>query len=711
MADKNPIFYNRELSWLEFDKRCLSEAKDKTIPLFERIKFLSITASNLDEFFMVRIASLTDMVHAGYTKKDIAGMTPQEQLDALHVSTKEFMKNQYQTLNRSLVPQLAQNGLKLVRHYEDLTPKQAKYVDKYFEKDVYPVLTPMAVDSSRPFPLVRNKSLNIGALIYDKKKDVTDIATVQVPSVLPRIVKLPSEEKDVTEIILLEEVIEKNLDKLFLSYDIVCAYPYRIMRNADFSIDEEETADLLKEIEKQLKQRQWGEVIRLEVDEAMDKKLLKELKKHLGVDDEVVYKINGPLDLTFLMKANGIDGFDHLKYPKYKPQPVPGMGDYSHIFDRIRKGDILLFHPYYEFTPVIEFIRQAANDPDVLAIKQTLYRVSGNSPIIAALAQAAENGKQVTVLVELKARFDEENNIAWAKKLEQAGCHVIYGLVGLKTHSKIALVVRREEDGIRRYVHLGTGNYNDQTAKLYTDMGLLTCSDAIGEDATAVFNMLSGYSEPKKWNKLAVAPIWLKDKFLMLIGREAENARQGKKARIVAKMNSLCDPVIMNALYDASKAGVKIDLIIRGICCIKAGVPGLSENISVRSIVGNYLEHSRIFYFYNDGFEDIYMGSADWMPRNLDKRVEITFPVEDPSLKTKVKEILQVQLADTLKAHIMQPDGSYVKQDLRGKTRLDSQMYFVKKAQAGQDTDDDMENTRVFIPIESHEDENDSQTE
>ena len=667
MADKNPIFYNRELSWLEFDKRCLSEAKDRTIPLFERIKFLSITASNLDEFFMVRIASLTDMVHAGYTKKDIAGMTAREQLDALHASTKEFMKNQYQTLNRSLIPQLAQNGLKLVRHHEDLTPKQAKYVDKYFEKDVYPVLTPMAVDSSRPFPLVRNKSLNIGALIYDKKKDVTDIATVQVPSVLPRIVRLPSEEKGVTEIILLEEVIEKNLDKLFLNYDIVCAYPYRIMRNADFSIDEEETADLLKEIEKQLKQRQWGEVIRLEVDEAMDKKLLKELKKHLGVDDEVVYKINGPLDLTFLMKVNGIDGFDHLKYPKYKPQPVPGMGDYSHIFDRIKKGDILLFHPYYEFTPVIEFIKQAANDPDVLAIKQTLYRVSGNSPIIAALAQAAENGKQVTVLVELKARFDEENNIAWAKKLEQAGCHVIYGLVGLKTHSKIALVVRREEDGIRRYVHLGTGNYNDQTAKLYTDMGLLTCSDAIGEDATAVFNMLSGYSEPKKWNKL-------------------------------------CDPVIMNALYDASKAGVKIELIVRGICCIKAGVPGLSDNISVRSIVGNYLEHSRIFYFYNDGFEDIYMGSADWMPRNLDKRVEITFPVEDPELKKKIKNILKIQLEDTLKAHIMQPDGSYAKQDLRGKSKLDSQMYFVKLAQESQKPVKEEDNDRVFIPVESHGD-------
>ncbi len=699
--NKNELFYNRELSWLEFDKRCLGEAKDKSIPLFERIKFLSITASNLDEFFMVRIASLTDMVHAGYTKKDIAGMTAKEQLQALIESTKEFMKKQYQTYNRSLLPLLHSNGLKIVRHYEELTVEQAKYVDKVFEKDVYPVLTPMAVDSSRPFPLVRNKSLNIGALIYDKKKDVTDIATVQVPSVLPRIIRLPSSEAGLTEIILLEEVIEKNLDKLFLNYEIVCAHPYRIMRNADFSIDEEETADLLKEIEKQLKKRQWGEVIRLEVAESMDKKLLKELKNHLGVNDEVVYKINGPLDLTFLMKVNGIEGFEHLKYPKHVPCPVPGMGDYSNIFEQIRKRDILLFHPYYEFAPVIEFIRQAAVDPDVLAIKQTLYRVSGNSPIIAALAQAAENGKQVTVLVELKARFDEENNIAWAKKLEQAGCHVIYGLVGLKTHSKIALVVRREEDGIRRYVHLGTGNYNDQTAKLYTDMGLLTCSDPIGEDATAVFNMLSGYSEPKKWNKLAVAPIWLKDKFLMLINREAENARQGKKARIIAKMNSLCDPKIMQALYDASKAGVKIELIVRGICCIKAGVKGLSENISVRSIVGNFLEHSRIFYFYNDGFEDIYMGSADWMPRNLDKRVEITFPVEDAKLKKQIKEILKVQLADTLKAHIMQPDGSYEKQDLRGKARLDSQMYFVEKAQSTAKQPEDEGNKRVFIPVES----------
>lgn len=700
MGENKSLFYNRELSWLEFDKRCLSEARDKNIPLFERLKFLSITASNLDEFFMVRIASLTDMVDADIKKRDIAGMTPAEQLDKLTAATKDFMKMQYQIYNRSLMPLLEQNGLMIHRCHEELNSEQTAYVDDVFEKLIYPVLTPMAVDSSRPFPLVQNKTLNIGALIHDRKKDVTDIATVQVPSVLPRVMIIPSEEEGVTEVILLEEVIERNLDKLFLNYDIICAHPYRIMRNADFSIDNDEE-DLIKEIEKQLKRRQRGNVIRLEVAEDMDKKLLKELRKHLDVDEETVYKINGPLDLTFLMKINGLEGFDHLKFKKYVPQPVPGMDGYDNIFEQIKKKDILLFHPYYEFTPVIEFIRQAAIDPDVLAIKQTLYRVSGNSPIIAALAQAAENGKQVTVLVELKARFDEENNIAWAKKLEKAGCHVIYGLVGLKTHSKIALVVRREDDGIRRYVHLGTGNYNDQTAKLYTDMGLLTCNNAIGEDATAVFNMLSGYSEPKKWNKLLVAPIWMKDRFLMLIGRETENAKQGKKAHIIAKMNSLCDPKIMEALYEASQAGVEIDLIVRGICCIKAGVPELSENIRVRSIVGNFLEHSRIFYFYNDGFEDIYMGSADWMPRNLDKRVEITFPVEDPDIKEEIKEILRIQLADTLKAHIMQPDGSYEKQDLRGKVRLDSQMYYVEQAVRRNVSGTVPGNDRVFIPVES----------
>ncbi len=695
--EKYENYYNRELSWLQFNYRILGEAKDKSLPLFERIKFLSITASNLDEFFMIRVASLFDLVHAGVKKKDIAGLTPEEQLEKIIPETKNMMNAQYSTLNRALLPLMEENGVRLIKKYTDLSEKQSKYVDKYFDKDVYPVLTPMAVDSSRPFPLISNKTLNIGALIRDKKKDVVDIATVQVPSVLPRIVELPSESGG-KEIILLEEIIEKNLSKLFLNYEIVCAHPYRIMRNADLTIDEDEAADLLKEIEKQIKKRAWGEVIKLEIEADMDKRLLKELKKQLHVSDRVVYSINGPLDLTFLMKVSGMEGFDHLRNKKYIPQPVKAINNDESIFEQIKRKDILLHHPYDEFTPVIEFIKQAAADPDVLAIKQTLYRVSGNSPIVAALAKAAENGKQVTVLVELKARFDEENNIIWAKMLEKAGCHVIYGLVGLKTHSKIALVVRREEEGIKRYVHLGTGNYNDVTAKLYTDMGMLTASDAIGEDATAVFNMLSGYSEPPSWNKLLVAPIWMKDRFVSLINREAENAKMGKEARIVAKMNSLCDPVIIKALYEASAAGVKIELIVRGICCLKAGIKGLSENITVRSIVGNFLEHSRIFYFYNSGFEDVYMGSADWMPRNLDKRVEITFPVEDEDLKNEIIEILSIQLADTLKAHFLMPDGSYAKQDLRGRDKLEAQAYFCKKAMNDAKVDSKKIVSRVFVP-------------
>ncbi len=698
LLDKHENFYNREMSWLLFNYRILNEAKDKSIPLFDRLNFLSITESNLSEFFMVRIASLIDLVHADVKKKDIAGLTPQEQLELIIPETKAMTQSQYSVLNRSLLPALEENGLKLVKHHEELTEKQAKFVDKYFEKEVYPVLTPMAVDSSRPFPLISNKTLNIGALIRDKKKDVEDIATVQVPSVLPRVVEIPA-EGEVREIILLEEIIEKNLNKLFLNYEIVCAHPYRIMRNADLTIDEDDASDLLKEIEKQIKKRAWGEVIKLEIEADMDKHLLKELKKQLNVSDNAVYPINGPLDLTFLSKVRGLEGFDHLKGKKYTPQPIRELNYEESIFEQIKRKDILLHHPYDEFTPVIEFIKQAAVDPNVLAIKQTLYRVSGNSPIVAALALAAENGKQVTVLVELKARFDEENNINWAKKLEKAGCHVIYGLVGLKTHSKIALVVRREEEGIKRYVHLGTGNYNDITAKLYTDTGILTASDAIGEDATAVFNMLSGYSEPPAWNKLIVAPIWMKDRFIKLIRRETENAKAGKEAKIVAKMNSLCDPVIIKALYEASCAGVQIELIVRGICCLKAGIKGLSENITVRSIVGNFLEHARIFYFYNEGFEDVYMGSADWMPRNLDKRVEITFPVEDEDLKQRVIEILDIQLADTLKAHIMQPDGTYAKQDLRGKEKLEAQSYFCKKAMnAAKEDNVKGSKSRVFIP-------------
>ena len=702
---KPEYFYNRELSWLSFDYRILGEAQDKTIPLLDRLKFLSITASNLDEFYMVRVASLKDMVHAEYDKKDIAGMTPAKQLEEISKVTHEFMNDQYRTYNNSLIPALKKEGIAILSQYEDLSQKQAKFVDNYFKSEVYPVLTPMAVDSSRPFPLIRNRSLNIGAILKMKttaagasgnghfrelyithngtKKDGasdTDFATVQVPSGLPRVVEIPSEDGFDRTYIMLEQIIERNIHRLFMNYEVLCAFPYRVMRNADLTIEEDEAADLLMEIEKQIKRRQWGEAIRLQVEAGIDKKLLKVLKKELRIKEDDIFHINGPLDLTFLMKLSGMEGYDELKVPKYTPQQPKWLNSEDNLFAQIRDHDVLLHHPYETFDPVVNFVREAAKDPDVLAIKQTLYRVSSHSPIIASLAAAAENGKQVTVLVELKARFDEENNIIWARKLEQAGCHVIYGLVGLKTHSKITLVVRREEDGIRRYVHLGTGNYNDSTAKHYTDMGLLTCNKAIGEDATAVFNMLSGYSEPAVWNKLAVAPLWLRDRFTEMIRRETDFAKAGKKAFIKAKMNSLCDAKIIASLYEASAAGVQIELVVRGICCLKTGIPGVSENIHVRSIVGDFLEHSRIFYFHNNGHEEVYMGSADWMPRNLDKRVEILFPVEDETLKQEVIHILDIQLQDTLKAHILQPDGSYKKQDLRGKKKLCAQDYFRQEA-------------------------------
>ena len=709
-----PEYYeNRELSWLKFDARVLNEAKDKSIPLLERLKFVSITSSNLDEFFMVRVASLKDMVHADYRKRDIAGMTASEQLDRINTATRKLVESQYNTYNRSLVPLMAANGIHIIEKYEELTAEQAAYVDRYFEEDVYPVLTPMAVDASRPFPLIRNKTLNIAALLSSKKdekhKDAVEFATVQVPGVLPRLVPIPADtsensgEVEGRTFILLEQIIEKNIDKLFLNYHVLCAHPYRVMRNADLPIDEDEAADLLKEIQKQLKKRQWGEVIRLEVEASVDKKLLRFLKDELKVAEEDIFQISGPIDLTFLMKMYGLSGCDSLRYEPYKPQRVPEIEPGEDIFEAIRGGDILLHHPYETFDPVVDFIRQAASDPDVLAIKQTLYRVSGNSPIIASLAQAAENGKQVSVLVELKARFDEENNIVWAKKLEQAGCHVIYGLVGLKTHSKIALVVRREVDGIRRYVHLGTGNYNDSTAKLYTDCGIFTCNEAIGEDATAVFNMLSGYSEPLSWNELVLAPIWLRTRFMRLIARETKHAREGKPARIVAKMNSLCDEGIIAALYEASAAGVEIELIVRGICCLKVGIPGISENIHVRSIVGNFLEHSRIFFFLNDGEEELYMGSADWMPRNLDRRVEILFPVLDDTLKEKVKHILDVELADNTKAHVLKPDGEYEKIDRRGKVLVNSQKQFCEEAVEAVPKTDHVYRERVFVPAEPAE--------
>ena len=695
----NPSYYtNRELSWLMFNRRVLSEAKDVKLPLFERLKFLSITASNLDEFFMVRVASLKDMVNAKYNKPDIAGMKPKEQLEALNKATHALVKEQYQVYNKQLLPGLSEAGVRIVERHEDLTDKQAAYVDRYFSDNVYPVLTPMAVDSSRPFPLVRNKTLNLGALVKKKQgKSEVEFATVQVPGVLSRVVEIPGDDEGRRCLIFLEQIIERNIDRLFLNYDIECVWPFRIMRNADLSIEEDEAEDLLKEIEKQLKKRQWGQVIRLEIESGMDEKLLNILEEELMVQEEDVYAIKGPLDLTVLMKLYGLEGYEELKTPKYTPQLIPEFLEEGDIFTQIRQHDIFLHHPYQTFEPVVDFVKQASRDSEVLAIKQTLYRVSGNSPIIAALEQAAENGKQVTVLVELKARFDEENNILWAKRLEKAGCHVIYGLVGLKTHCKITLVVRREEDGIRRYVHLGTGNYNDSTAKLYTDVGLMTCNEQIGEDATAVFNMLSGYSEPRSWNKLSVAPLWLKDRFLSLIGRERDYALKGHHSHIIAKMNALCDKDVIVALYEASAAGVKIELIVRGICCLKTGIPGVSENITVRSIVGNFLEHARIFYFENDGKPEIYCASADWMPRNLERRVEIMFPIDKEGLKQKAMHILECQLKDNMKAHMLTAEGNYEKVNRRVQDPFCAQEIFCREAK-GLVKKEQHSAERVFIP-------------
>ena len=603
----------------------------------------------------------------------------------------------------------------MLTSFEQMNDEEASFADNFFMEKVYPVLTPMAVDASRPFPLIRNKSLNIAALIKTKNQSEEEMepelefATVQVPSVMGRIVQLPCTEG--VKLILLEEIIRRNISKLFLNYDVISTAAYRIERNADLSIDEEEAEDLLQEIEKQLKQRQWGEAIKLEVSEEIDKYLLKYLKKRAS--DNQTRKFIRSRDRSILHFNEALWNWKalmHLSSQSISHRVSSRLTRACPSLTTLKKGDIFLHHPYITFDPCCKTLfKEAAVDPKVLAIKQTLYRVSGNSPIVAALAKAAENGKQVTVLVELKARFDEEHNIVWAKMLEKAGCHVIYGLRGLKTHSKITLIVRDEEDGICRYVHLGTGNYNDATAKLYTDCGIMTCNRMIGEDATAVFNMLSGYSEPESWNQLAVAPLWLRGKFLSWIKRETEFAKSGRPAYIIAKMNSLCDKGIIAALYEASAAGVKIDLIIRGICCVKAGIPGVSENIRVRSIVGTFLEHSRIFCFGNGGNEEIYMGSADWMPRNLDRRVEITFPVLDPSVRAKVRHILEVELEDTVRARIMKMDesGQYERIDKRGKVLVDSQEVFCNEAEEQAFREDEgLQQQRVFEPLTAEDAQN-----
>ena len=666
-------FINRELSWLEFNQRVIEEAEDNSNPLFERLKFLSISDSNLDEFFMVRVATLKDQIIAGFNEPDFAGLTPSEQTKKISIRVHLMIEEQHNCFNRSLVPALKKEQIVFVKK-EKLTGGQIKFINTYFTNNIYPVLTPMVVDKGRPFPLILNKSLNIAVLLENGIKEEPFFAIVQVPSLISRVVELPLEAGS-RSFVYLEDIIELNLEKLFNGHNILTANCFRITRNADLSIDEEEAEDLLQAIKESIKQRKWGAAIRLEVETTIDQRLIAILKDELDISTSSIYKIIGPLDLSFLAKFSVLKGFNKYRFPNLEVKNSFNFLE-ENIFDIIKEKDILLHHPYESFDTVVQFVQEAAKDPEVLAIKQTLYRVSGNSPIVKALVQAAENGKQVTVLVELKARFDEENNIQWANRLEQAGCHVIYGLIGLKTHCKILLVVRREEDGIKRYVHLATGNYNDVTANFYTDIGIFTCNPYYGADASALFNTLSGYSELENTNKFSVAPLYLRTKFLELINREKENKLLGKESKIIVKVNSLVDQQIIEALYEASKAGVEIELIVRGICCLRPGINGLSENIRVRSIVGRFLEHSRIYYFLNDGDDEIYLSSADWMTRNLDRRVELLFPVEEPSNKARLFEILKVHLRDTVKARILNKNGVYTRIDKRGKELLNCQQYF-----------------------------------
>ncbi len=652
--NKPEYFFNRELSWLKFNLRVLREAGVKTTPLLERLKFVAITASNLDEFFMVRVAGLWDQYENGINKRDAAGLTVKSQLEEISKAAHDQMKllNKYLL---SLVKELREAGIYICR-VSELSEKGRRWLEAYYQEEIFPVLTPMAVDASRPFPFLANKTLNLAVELTNQEGE-DSMGIVQVPSVLPRLLEVPGEEK--RSFVFLEDVINEHCSDLYSGCKILDVVPFRITRDADLEFDEDDIDNLLKEVEKSLRKRTRGASVRLEIYNKANSRIRKFLYNNLDITEQEVYEINGPLDATCFFKFASLPGMWPWLYEPFVPQRPLELPDDSDIFKVLRERDVLLHHPYESFDPVVKFVSDAADDPNVLAIKQTLYRVSGNSPIVAALARAAENGKQVTVLVELKARFDEENNIIWARRLEEAGCHVIYGLMGLKTHAKIILVVRKEADGIKRYVHLGTGNYNDNTAKLYTDMGLMTANDQFGSDASAFFNVLSGYSDPPVWNKLVMAPLGLRKKIYELIDNEISIVKKGGTGHIIAKMNSLIDYPVIQKLYEASMAGVKIDLIIRGICGLRAGMDGISDNITVRSIVGRQLEHSRIFWFQGGGKEQLFLSSADWMPRNLNDRVELFFPVETPAHIERIKKVLDLYLRDNVGAHMMQSNGTY----------------------------------------------------
>lgn len=660
-------FINRDLSWIEFNRRVLQEALNPDLPLLEKVKFVSIFSSNLDEFYMIRVSGIKEQIAANVLEPSIDGLTPREQLQKIEKALQPLLKQLYDLWLNSIVPSLRENNI-FLHEYNELSKEEKKTLNDYFKKEIFPVLTPLAFDPGRPFPYISNLSLSIAVLIR-KPNGENHFARVKVPNILPRLLQIddivePNKRKNsngnfTARFVWLGDLIKENIHLLFPGMEIIETHKFRITRDTDIELQEDEADDLLSVIEENIRQRRFGSVVRLEVAHKMPDFMLETLMENLQITKDDVHQVNGPLGLSDVMILYKLP-VHHLKEKPFYPVIPKEINEEEDLFSVIRQRDILLHHPFHSFTPVVDFIKKAAADPDVLAIKQTLYRVGTDSPIVKALIEAADRGKQVAVLVELKARFDEENNIYWARELEKVGVHVVYGLVGLKTHAKMTLIVRKEFDGVKRYVHLSTGNYNTVTAKLYTDIGLFTCNEDICSDVSDVFNFLTGYSQQKDFKKLVVSPLHTREKILKLIAREISHKKEGKPANIIMKMNSLVDPPIIAALYEASNAGVKIDLIVRGVCSLIPGVKGLSENIRVISIVGRFLEHSRIFYFFNNGNEEIYLSSADMMQRNLDRRVEVTFPIEDKKLKEEIiNNILNIYLKDNVKARMLYPDGTY----------------------------------------------------
>ncbi|MEJ9282092.1 RNA degradosome polyphosphate kinase [Ureibacillus thermosphaericus] len=682
-----PEYYNnRELSWLAFNERVLEEAEDETNPLLERLRFIAIFSSNLDEFFMVRVAGLQDQVRAGFHKpENKAGLTPKEQLEKIAEKTQALVRRQMEVFRHLIFELLPKENIYLT-DIKSLSKEQQQYINEMFEETIFPVLTPIAVDAYRPFPTLLGKTLNLLVLLEDTKvlsEFNEKVAIIQVPSVLDRFIEVPA-GPDQKVFVLLEDVITSHVDRLFYGYNVKSVQAFRLTRNADLTIHEEGAQDLLVEIEKELKKRKWGIGSRLEVrDGEMNDDVLEYLLEEFEISESDVFKIDGPLDLTFLFSfvKKLSQGREHLLFESFIPQRPLDLESDEDIYEKALEKDLFFHHPYESFEPIVEFITEAANDPTVLAIKQTLYRVSGNSPIIQALKQAAENGKQVTVLVELKARFDEENNVHWAKELEQSGCLVIYGMHNLKTHSKITLVVRRKNGKIERFVHLGTGNYNDATAKTYTDMGIITTNKEFGIDATNFFNYLSGYTEKPRFHHIVVSPYDIRDKFIEMIDQEIEFHKKYGNGFIRAKMNALTDKDLIMKLYEASINGVKIELLIRGICCLRPGIPGISENITVTSIVGRFLEHSRIYWFHHNGENKIYLSSADMMTRNMVRRVEILFPIYSAEIKQRIMHIFSTQLADNVKARVQDSTGKFrYKERKEGEPVINSQELFILEA-------------------------------